>query len=344
MVISVYEKEQLKRLNDKGIVIETIYYNTNQRNSTNLIRSTDGKILDNVIDKAIKEKRYFFNDKCIYRNNKFDKNIHYTFLSYNDENEVIVCPNCNYKDVASVFALNCPYCGTNFNFGINDINIAKKNKIFQIILFPFWILYFISIILLFYFKLKLFNPLSPFDSTFVNYLFLIIELFSGMVALLFITSILSIIFINIKTKKDPSYLPLTHNDQRNIWILNKNEKTFYNNFYTELMLYLFKDKDLIDFDIIKYSALEFLFDNEVNVYCEIKKVYYTNNIKIKKERVKVTMRQNEHKILTGNYQVISCPNCGSSIDISDPICKYCHTINNYKKDWILVNIDTSKTE
>ena len=126
MVISVYEKEKLDRLKDKKIVIETIYYNPNTSSDEVYVRSTDGKMNDTIKYKAIKEKRYFLKDECIFIEKNFDKNTLYNIVNYDNEDEIIECTNCGHSGKKIDLIDGCPYCKTIFNFGANAVNHTKK--------------------------------------------------------------------------------------------------------------------------------------------------------------------------------------------------------------------------
>ena len=94
MITSVYEKKKIKRLNEKNLVIETLYYNPNANVEHIYVRTTDGKRNEEIYLRPIKEKRYFLNNECIFVDNNFNKDCLYTIKNYEDENEKISCPNC----------------------------------------------------------------------------------------------------------------------------------------------------------------------------------------------------------------------------------------------------------
>lgn len=129
MVTSIYEKEKLKRLAKNNLAIETLYYNPNQSHSDTFVRTTDNKMNDNIICKAIQEKRYFLNDQLIHREQRFNPLFLHTIYSYDKDDEIIQCPNCGAKSKAIDLIDGCNYCGTNFNLGLNSGSVAKKQKI-----------------------------------------------------------------------------------------------------------------------------------------------------------------------------------------------------------------------
>jgi len=327
MIASIYERKKLKRLEEKGIVIETLYYNVNQSNGKTYVRATDGKMLDDITDKAIKEKRYFKNGECIYRENNFNPRIHYTIKTYQNEDEDIKCPNCGNRGKAKNFIDNCPYCNTNFNFGISNTNRSSREKIQNITSPKFWVLYALSVIIsTILFKL-LFNK----------------KVFASTVILLIITMLMlfligTLIIGIIREKRNKMYKTLSKQDQKNIWKSEKNEKTFYNDLYKEIVSYLYCQKDLIDFDILDYNGIEFINETEIRTSCDIRKVTYQNEIKSERKQLNIKMKYQESNKIDENYKTINCSNCGASIDISKKECNHCEKIININNEWIMEEI------
>ena len=327
MLASVYERKKLKRLEEKGIVIETLYYNVNQTKGKIYTRATDGKILDNVTDKAIKEKRYFKNDGCIYREDNFNPRIHYTIKTYQNEDEDIKCPNCGNRGKVKDFIDNCPYCNTNFNFGISDTNGSIREKIYTITSPKFWILYILSVIISTIIMTQLFNK--------EVFIFVLIPL---IITILMFFLIGSLVIGVIREKRNKMYKALSKKDQKNFWKSEKNEKTFYNDLYKEIVSYLYCQKDLIDFDILDYNELEFINETEIGISCNIRKITYQDKIKTEKRKLIIKMKYQDSNKKDENYKVINCSNCGASIDISKKECIHCGKIININNEWIAEKI------
>lgn len=334
MITSIYERKKNNKLKEKGLAIETLYYNVNQSNPKIYIRATDGKMLDNITDKAIKEKRYFLKNECIHIEKNFNPRIHYTIASYNDENEIIKCPNCGNTGKAIDFIDNCPYCETNFNFGINNNNVSKREKIYKITNPFFWIMYAIILIMT---TIITTNTTSNF-----NPLTFIIVLICLSLPLLITCIIVLIIIKSIIAHINPNYNSLSKIDKKNIWKIDKNENTFYNDLYKEITAHLYQKKDLIDFDIIEYYGLEFISDEEIKISCKLKEISYTNKIICEKYNLNIIMKYKDSKKIKENYKTINCPGCGASIDISNKICNYCGRITNNNNEWNIEKIEEIK--
>lgn len=328
MVISVYEKLQMKRLKEKDIVIESIYINPLRPNGYPYIRTTDGKVLNNIRNFPLKEKRYFHNNEFIYKDDKFDDEILYNIETFEDENEIITCPNCGNEGKVIDLMDGCPYCRSVFNFGISD-KIIGKRKIVK------------GIDLWFYFKLYLlWLPLEFFImgilcSVFVEEASLVLLLGN---IILFLILIIIIRKHKLKEKLKYEYYKGIE------WKSSKNERNFYNNLYLELLIDLFETKDLIDFEIVNYEKINFISDNEIIIYCLIRKIFYTDKIIVTNSTYEIKLNYNDRKIDVNdnNYKLVKCLGCGSSIDVSADKCNYCHRINDTNNEWIIESI--KKTE
>lgn len=328
MIISNYEKLRIKKLEEKSIVCETLYYNVNQKNSPIYIRSTDGKIFDNIFNYAIKEKRYFINDVCIYVEKKFNPHILYKINSYNDGDEIINCPNCGNTGKSKELIDGCPYCRTNFNFGINNINISKREKLERFTSKFYWITYFTIIIILFAIMI-LFLGLNIIYWLFLCY-FICICMF-----------VIQIIKLFIKKYKNPNYQILSNRDLKNVWKISKDENSFYNDFNKCINIYMYNKENLIDFDILENKALEFISENNVIIHVLIREVYYNGEITKKTRNLKISMKYIDGKKFDGRYSVITCPNCGATIDVADSMCKYCKSNINYNINWYIDDLTDS---
>lgn len=332
MLISVYEKEKLKRLEEKKLIEETIYYNPNNSSDEVFVRSSDGKMCDEIYRKAIKEKRYFQDDECVFVEKNFDKNILYNIVNYNDENEIIECRNCGNSGAVRDFINGCQYCRTVFNFGINDIYSVKKQFISQIH-FKRDIMVYLFITIITYLILLF----LPFESDSFNWWSLIPAAFIISIS----PSLIINIFISVLKQKNNSDYGLEKYAAVK-WKIKKDEKVFYNNFKAELMIKLYEKVDLIDFEIIDYLNVDFLSEDEIIVTCKIRELYYKDKMIVSEEVYKVKMHYNNKACKSNN--VINCLSCGNTIDITQEKCSYCGRINDSKNEWIMDSIEKSNNE
>lgn len=328
MVISVYEKEKLDRLKDKKIVIETIYYNPNTSSDEVYVRSTDGKMNDTIKYKAIKEKRYFLKDECIFVEKNFDKNTLYNIVNYDNEDEIIECTNCGHSGKIIDLIDGCPYCKTIFNFGANDINHTKKQFEYQ---------FHSKDNRLIMIKTYIFNALI----SFIFFLIIkmnIIDALMFAIAISFFFSTMPITFMvilnNLKGQNEnPNY---GYEIYENVmWKSSKNEQIFYNNLKAELMIKLYEQENLIDFEILDYLNIDFISEEEIIITCKVREVYYTSKISSYDNIYKIKLHYNHIK----NKGATNCLGCGKSIDISHKKCDYCKRINDSNNEWIMDNIE-----
>lgn len=336
MVISIYEKEKIKRLKEKNIVIETIYYNLNNNKNDVFVRSTDGKMNDTINYKAIKEKRFFLNDKCILVEKNFDSKFLYNIENYTDENELISCPNCGNNGKVSELVDGCPYCRTIFNFGMNDTNNSKKQLVYKLDLKnDIKIFYVVFVAHILFFSLIFWHIKVP----------IVLALAYSFIIALFFSPILSLIITIIrliKSQKNNPYYGLEHY-KNIIWKISRDEKIFYNNFKAELMIKLYEQNDLIDFEIIDYSNIEFLSEDELIITCKVREIYYNSKISISENTYKVKNHHNDINCIKKNDKVIECRGCGASIDITQKKCNYCDRINDFKNEWVIESMEKIST-
>lgn len=320
MIVSIYDKKKIKRLNEKNLVVETHYGN-------NLVISTDGLRVDNVGNKPIIEKRYFKNNECIYVDKNFNQKILHTVKMYKDENEEIKCPNCGNIDKASNMIDNCPYCGTDFNFGINNLNSSQKirqNKLIN----PFMILLggIFALIISFFMEDVARSLLNK-----------VIFFILGCIIFAPLNIILNLLILAIR-KKDVQYSEVLEGSFDKKWLSDYDSYTFYNDLNKDLLVYLYGKNDLVDFDICKIKDINFNND-KIDVVVKVKEVYYNKKIKIKYNSIKLYMQYNDVDVVKDNYKVIKCHNCNSNLSMGDKECSHCGSINIYREKWIASKIE-----
>ncbi len=311
-------KPHFKRLNSKNILIEERFLN--EEDNSILYYTSDLKKND-VINKCPRiEKVYFHNGQEIYVQKDFNQKMKYTYLTNNRSKEIIECPCCGYKDEAKKFVIGCPYCDTDFSLEIPK----KKEKISSVVArdTTFWGVLLIGMALL------------------VRLNIITMEMFLTFLTICCVVEALTI-FIKI-------LLLLLEKD---IWhdfktiSMNINETRLYSDLNTELSNYYYDDKnlkykDLIDFDILKYTSATY--DREgketyIILSYLIRKYYYiakTNTIEISfgTSRVKL-VRNIKQRHKSKSKFASKCKNCGSSIDFNSLECEYCGSKNESTIGW-----------
>ena len=77
----------------------------------------------------------------------------------------------------------------------------------------------------------------------------------------------------------------------------------------------------------------------VKVKAYIRVVSYQNNkIKVKYLNETYTLRHLPSVTISlkNGANLIKCPQCGTSLDVTKGQCEYCHTKINYHQEWLMV--------
>lgn len=328
-------KRKLKELN---INIKTKYFAKDKIYE----RNTDDSINDDIASGIICEKKYYLNNQLVHEEKNFDSRIEYTFISKEMENKDHKCPNCGAQAKLKDFINGCPYCGTNYNIDYTDKDLGSKyhydrvlkNNTYRIITGIIDLI--ISLILSFIFIKTTSRTFNEID---------IIKIFIyGIILSLILYYFFYILDAYIVLGPIKRYKDKQNKKQIDFWNRTQiDKKTFFNNFNYEIRKYYYSKKEIIDFDILDYLEFEDYIKDDtkyVKVIAEMRLVYYEKNkIKSKIAKEEFTLRKNQkEKIkLQEGTNIIKCPNCGSSINITDGKCSYCDTEINYLQDWILEN-------
>lgn len=321
MIRSIYETKKLDRLSNKNIVIETFYksFSNNQ-----YIKSSDGLLIEPIHYCWISEKRYFYNNKFLYRIKNFSKEILYDYEEYKDENEIIKCPNCGAEQKAKNCIDGCPYCHSNFNFGINNV-YSNSIKLYGSHYYNYYNLIIIFVVL--------------------SVLFFLYAILGSIVPLILI--LIFIILILVLYNLDKKAVVRRNEQIKNNIILNLDDKeknVFFSNLYTELISIFYSNKydDIIDFDIINFDNINQINDNEIRCIIKLRIVYFKNEkIFIEEKNYQIELFRidnNTTEIENESYQVIDCPSCGNSINIMDDACEYCNKLIPKYNRWLIKKI------
>ena len=271
-------KKHYDRLNEKNIVIEEVFL----KNSDNseLIRASDSLRSDSIFGLPLFQKRYFFNNNCIYVEDQFDKYTTYTYLDHSQKHN-LECPNCGFQGYINLFYEGCPYCGTNFNIDykikkeqLNNFVKSKYGYLIPIILII--LLGILSFLWLYTSKLELKYWIICFISSF---------------PIVLIPWTIFIVFISKSKPTDTNISPHLKKEYNNI----------ISNLNFELKNYYYNEEqynELIDFNIFKYYSVLDLNNNYIEIEFDIGLVYFNshNDIKKNNKHLKVVMRKNNNKI------------------------------------------------
>jgi len=309
------ENLHIKRLEEKGIIIEDIYKN----NFKKFIRYSDGRRIDHIQDCSRFMKKYYYNNKLLYKTNKFHKNFKYTINEINEDNK-IKCANCNTIDNLKNFYDGCIYCGMNLNtdFVYKKYDIHMINDIINMNLYRL-ILIAISIIIIF-----VINVLKPFKLE--NLLYSIIA-FPILILFIYIISMIIISpIVIIKNKNNKCFFSKNFINKK--IDINKVISSIHyelNNYYYSNSNYI----DLIDYDIIRYKEFNDLeINNQISISVSfVVREYYFKDGKLKKNITNKTMKliKNDNMRQIDNRFISVCKECGADLDLTRNYCDYCGT-------------------
>lgn len=351
MISSVYEQEQLRRLKEKNLVIETFYSRNkgdyHRDEDSVYVRSSDNLINEKISNKTIKEKRYFLDNKCIYRETNFNNDIVFNIDNVSTKDDIITCQNCGYQDNIEKFSKGCPYCKADYNIGINRTNRISNTtdkyangKMIRDEVITALLLVFCTV----FFPIALVGLLIGGIDTIISVIILIISI----LYYIYCYKYKNVFKKKIKNKDGTINKVLQERydtkmlgyDYKTLpWLIDKDENEFYNSLSNNLNSKLFSiNKDIIDFDLIEYINLDFISEDEVNVRCTIREVYFNNEITSIYKNYNVLMKYNYINNNNESYKVIKCPGCGSSIDLNYKYCKYCGKEINNSTSWSIIDI------
>lgn len=339
---TIVEQLHNKRLKKFNINIKTKY----KVGDYLLEKNTNNSHNDNIIKGIILTKEYYQEKYLLYKTTNFDPRIEYTYINSNDTSGDIKCPNCGNIASASDYKEGCSYCGTYYNIDYTDKELGTKyhfdktihsNLYMKITFVVDFIISAIISFTYFYMTGRTFN-IYDISKAIVGTLILGVGLY-------YIFYMLDALIIVLPIKLYKNYI---NKKQMAFWDkVNKmgvNKKTFFNNLNYELQHYYYSEKNsyVIDYDIIDYlDYKEFKHNNKqyIEVKTLVKVIYFIDNkIKEKQEKETFLLQKNELPLtpLKGGVNIISCYNCGASIDALRGTCEYCGTKNNFLQEWYLV--------
>ena len=333
----VVEEAQNKRLKKLGINIKTKFI----ENDKIKIRNTNEEQNDNVHDGIIIEKEYY-KGILLKRENLFDSRISYTY-DFNGKDK-FTCKNCGKEGKVDDFKDVCPYCHTNYNVDYKEKELGNKHyydyviKDKSYIIKTFIIDFIVSLIIV---------GLIVIPNSRTFYIFDILKILGLTVIVSFILFFIFyyvdafILLPGLKKKKE-----IINERQKEFFkkmnLLGVDKNKFFNNILYELREVYYSDKnpDVIDFDIIDYDSFE-IEEKEDNIFVDvlfdIRIVRFINNkVVSKNENVKYRFKRlKEFNELKKEINLMTCPSCGSSINIRDGKCSYCGRKINYLQEWYL---------
>lgn len=334
----VVEEAQEKRLKEFGINIKTKFKDGDKV----LERNTDHSKEDNIKSGIILEKDYYKNGILMKKENLFDSRMIYSYV-FNQE-DTFCCKNCGMTSTINDFQSGCPYCHTSYNMEYlrkelgskhyYDLTVKSKKYIYVTYIIDFIVSFLITLTFII-------------DTSRTFYIFDMLKVLAGTILisllLFYVFYYLDAVIILPGVKKWKENM---NRKQEEFWesinYTDEDRTRFFNNFQYSLrqLYYSDREKNVVDFDIIDYNS--FRKDSVkdqlyVDVSVDIRIVSFHNGkIQSKKEQKTYRFHRVEHsKELQGGANLITCPNCSSSIDVKEEKCSYCGTEINHYQEWYL---------
>lgn len=332
------DKYHNDKLKEYKINIKTKYIVNNKI----LERNTDNSINDDIIKGIRCKKEYYLKNNLIHTEKEFDSRIEYTFISKDMENENHTCPNCGMSSLTKDFIDGCPYCRTHYNIDYIDKELGSKHHYDRVLRSNVYriitgIVDLIISIILSYVFIKFTS--RTFNNIDIAKIFIYGFILSIILYYFFYLLDAYVVLGPIKNYKDKQ-----NKKQIDFWDRTKiDKKIFFNNLNYEVRKDYYMNKDMIDYDVLDYINFK-EYEKEGNLYVDVTaevRIVSINNNKIKSKIVKdiYTLKRNDNGVLElkDGVNIIKCPNCGASIDVTIGKCEYCNTEVNYLQEWILVN-------
>lgn len=333
----ISDKSHVEKLRKYHINIKTKYI----VEKSILERNTDNSCNDDIKNGIRCSKQYFISNRLLHTENLFDSRMEYTFISSDQKNTDYVCPNCGMKSKLKDFVDGCPYCKTYYNIDYTDKDLGSKyhydivlrSSLYRLITAVVdWI---ISLILAFVFIAFTSRTFNSYD---ISKVFIYGTILAMILYYFFYVVDGYVVLGPIKRYKERE-----NQKQRDFWKrTNIDKKLFFNNLNYEIRNQYYSDDRIIDYDILDFLKFEEYYqDNHlfVKVKANVRIVYYIHGkivSKIVNDSYLMKRTQTDILPLSSGANIITCHNCGASIDVTKRKCEYCHTEIKYFQEWTLV--------
>jgi rubrerythrin len=320
------------------------------------LRSTDHKHRDNVRHAVLVEKIYYVNDHPVRRITGFDPRMQYTYLSAGTEEKEVHCPNCGYVGSGAEMADGCPACGTAYNVEYSDKELGAKYHYDQVVNGKGYKIrtMLVDVVISFFLSFFLFR--------FTGRTFNIYDIGKVVIG----TAVLSLALYYVFYQTDAYIVSAParreaekrNRAQKRFWEtaeqMGISKKDFFNNVLYELREYYYGDHpaagDVLDFDVVDFLNLDFVDSGmpekkaedgklRVRVSMLIREISFNGGrIQEKSEKRDFVFEKSrgEVRILQPGRNIIKCPNCGASADVSQTACSYCGAPMKRYQPWRMI--------
>ena len=314
-------------------------------------RASDGSVREDIINGVIMDKKYYRKGKLIHTEKMFNPLMRYSFVMGGKLEEDTQCPNCGWRGKTSAFLNGCPYCGASCHISYQDRQegvksfAEKKAKQPELYVGSFFgcmgICIGISLLIvlttgrthgLFDFLKGIAFGAAPGLIAFCRvYLKRVLEITQEAEAYFRQQSSMLQTFETGLTKKGISL------------------DAFFTSLNTEITTRLFGDApengNIVDWDILDYDDCRTERTGEGGEEMVIRMTMRIlrmegNRLRARETESRAVMKTNPvtPDPLRKGAMVVHCHACGSSIDLSQPVCGFCGTPIRYRQPLYLTDL------
>ena len=345
----ISDKVHEQRLLQKDAVIVTDYFDR----GTTKIRSSDHSKADDVESGVILAKKYYMGGKLLHQETEFNPGMLYSYIFPKLEDGRVQCPNCGGIGEDALFSDGCPYCGAFYNMEYQSELLGGRNQSDYVLAEKKSLLLPLILIMAVCTAAGIFFTMTTGRTT------TIFDFGKGALIGGIIGCVIYLIYSAWKYKADLTTKEMKKKHEQDIILqrflkdLQENGLTmgaFANNLNLGLRDYYFgseaqETRNIIDFDVLDYRGQ--------NLTRQDGKVYITTDVSIRlvsgensgensgekgkvwsHEAVKrIRMRKSDRAETgqKGGLNIVKCPYCGASIDLTARRCSYCGTAFRYDR-------------
>lgn len=341
------ERLQEKRLNRFGLQIITSFWDEH----TVRRRASDGSLHDDIVNGVILDKKYVRNGKLKHTETLFNPLMQYSFVVNEKLKKSVRCPNCGWEGKTAEFMNGCPYCGAYYSISYSNKQAAakrfaeKKAKQPGLYLFPLLLC------------LGLFIGLSLLIVRATGRTFGLFDVLKGAgfgtafgLAAFYCVYLKSVHAITGRAEENyRRQSAMLQEFERGLKAREISLNGFFTSLNAEMTSRIFSDAvseygDIVDWDILDYDNCLFNRDSgggQAEIEMTVRVLRMRNDrLRSRQTKARAVMKTNaiQYNPLGQGAPVAHCHACGSSIDLSQPVCGYCGTPIRYKQPLYLTEL------
>lgn len=343
----VSDRPQAKRLKQYGVDIQTDFWDEHAVR----VRKTDGTRHDDVQNGVILTKKYFRSGRPVRKETVFHPMMMYTYIANGELTRRIACPNCGREGTVADFTEGCPFCDTHYNVEYTarqaggkfhgDANIRDIRFYVLALLLALAVCLPASLLIV-----------RATGRTFGTFDVLKALLFGLLAALLvfFIFYVLKAFVLTPRAvEKYERQTRLLKRFEADLQGLGITLGAFYTNLQSELARWYYqgpapKNRDVVDLDILDYDdyAIRTAPDgrSDIRLSVTLREIRARGQgLSARRAKLNATLRPvtGPRQELKGGVNIIQCPGCGASLDVTEAACPHCGQRINYRQRLYMID-------